>query len=327
MDNKNKLDELFEKIDLDNIDESLIEEIPQNEMESFEQVNSLQKTFAEAFKFKPFGFSDLAIKAFAFAHQIQNIKMLNTPENIIIGDLIYKFYEQLTDKYIIDRKKWNKLYELIYYFNRKNQIKETNFYDIQKIYSEFFDYYVLTILKNIYDGLNSDFKNQVNDIILNFVGSLKNASTFWDLKMKDVNDFTGKKAISQINNNFLNVFLTPDMINNLLTIVGKYQELDDKVFNNSLSSGILMEFAEFIEQIDIIELFKFDKTKEVFENMTTIKQRNKMLLMHEILVLFEHPLAISPIKEEEFFKTNENSSKQSLLQKQIRIAEQVLCIS
>ncbi len=327
MDNKNKLDELFEKIDLDNIDESLVEEIPQNEMESFEQLNSSQKTFAEAFKFKPFGSSDLAINTFVFAHKIQNIKMLNTPENIIIGDLIYKFYELLTDKYIIDRKKWNKLYELIYYFNRKNQIKETNFYDIQKIYSEFFDYYALTILKNCYNSLNSDFKNQVNDIIFNFIGSIKNASSLWEMKMKDVNDFTGKKAVSRINNNMLSLFLTPDMMNELITIVGKYQELDDKVFNNSLNSEILMEFAEVVEQIDILESFKFDKTREIFENIPLVKQRKKMLLVHEILVLFEHPLAISSEKEEEFFKINENSTKQSLEQKQIRIAEQVLCIS
>lgn len=327
MDNKNKLEELFKKIDLDNIDESLIEEVPKEEIFTFENIFLEKNIIKEEYKLEPFGNSELAGFVFLFVYKIQNIGPPKTQDELNLFCFISNFCTQYSFDKPNNFKKWNKLYELINSFNKENKIEETNFFEVQKIYSEFFDYYLLNTLKNSYYSLNYDIKNQFNNIILDFVVSLKNASSFWDIKMKDVNDFTGKKAISQIKNKFLSVYLTPDFMNDLLTIVGKYQELDDKVFNNSLNGEILMEFADLVERFNLLESIKFDKTKEVFQNMTTIKHRKKMLLMHEILVLFEHPLALSLEKEEEFFKINENSSKQSLLQRQIRIAEQVLCIS
>ncbi len=174
--------------------------------------------------------------------------------------------------------------------------------DLRMIYSIILDYYFVLEVKDILKNLNPEWKKIIEDMKLSIYNYLQNISKYSNLGLGEIRNKKSKTYIE--NNQYKSIYITPDMIDLLKEKIEAYRNFNDNIFDNSLNPELLTKIAELILNPDLegFENKHFHKLNHVFGEKSTLTQNEKYLLIHELLVTYNHPSVISKNVEVEYYE-------------------------
>jgi hypothetical protein len=322
MENKNKLDELNE-LKLGDSSNMNVDEFTKINAIAY---NNFYTQVKEVLK-QNFSFTESEF----VTHLIVNIEFLST-----IGITKNNFNElNISDhsknwiKLIFDLKNkvFNKKEIYLKAIKKIKSFEEENSnvqLDLNIIISVFYEY---VLIKECLKWIKENEKNYdevISEIRESIINSLKTASIYLDFDFEAISAKSAYVRLGQKNS--IELPITPEIIEVLRKATEPYKELNETVFNGSISNKILVALANYIIQFDESYLlnFPFTRLMSAINDKSKISHSALMLFFHDLLLHFNHPSAITEVDEERFDRLNVDSTTYSLNQKKIRVSERIL---
>ena len=121
----------------------------------------------------------------------------------------------------------------------------------------------------------------------------------------------------------LKLFLTEEMIKSLKIPLDIIDELNEKLFNRGITKDLIELILKQIEKLEkaIDFQYMFTHLYNIFGEHVDMSLRAKKLLMHEIFLIYEHPMAITDKDEEKHFRDYPESTNETIDMRKIRVIE------
>jgi len=186
------------------------------------------------------------------------------------------------------------------------------------------DYNILRLFESCFINSKNGLKNEFRSVRLELLSLLENAKNYSgeDELLRYINS---KAVIGNGKRQPIQIHLSSSMISALIESLINFRVIMDKLFQERLTVELI---EEMINLINLLETFSFEdetlkRLKNAFKENAPISNRLKMLFIHEILLIFKYPLAMTELDEEVHLK-KEGSTLSTLNQAKIRIVTRII---
>lgn len=329
MKHTNEFEELLDKLKFNpNIMEIYNNEISESEKAAHTYVtNQLELINKEIIFESPYRFSSIypwfvLIQILLYNADItrENYKA-KAPDSSAIDffEIYFKLIDKIAERKIIAERQYQETCILVQSHPKLNDpIITSHQINILKISSVFADYYFIKDINNVAKHIDNKLVKEFRVGMKSAKMGLYNAIL---LNGANVDELDGEIVKGNISG--LRFGLDEFFVNKLKIPLELVKELNDKIFENTLSKEILEAIYNFVKEkeSDLDFSFLFAELHNVFKDEVRLSVRAKKLLLHDIFKIYEHPRAITDKEEELYFQKDENSSLETLEKRKIRVAE------
>jgi hypothetical protein len=193
--------------------------------------------------------------------------------------------------------------------------------NVSKISSSFIDYYILKDWKEWLKKSGNPIASGVLNMLPDLKKALRNAVNLMEAPVDELADIS--LYSNQPKMRGLKLFLTEEMIKSLKIPLDIIDELNEKLFNRGITKDLIELILKQIEKLEkaIDFQYMFTHLYNIFGEHVDMSLRAKKLLMHEIFLIYEHPMAITDKDEEKHFRDYPESTNETIDMRKIRVIE------
>ena len=330
MKKKKSVESVFENLEInENIFDIYEQEIPKEEHVKQENWLLLREAIKSEYKYSPFIKSEIFINFLIFMYNL-DLKGINrnTIENQQKEDrefltFLFELIEKQNPRMEMAIMQYEKMIRIS--FKAGKFVHEVTTEDVQflKIAAAFYEYYFIKDAIDLLKKSDGDFAQSILNMIPNFIQHLSNASNLMKIEDKDIKDeqfYSNKPKLKGFK-----IFLTNDMLKLLKLPLEIIEEFNKKIFSNTITKEVIESLIASLNDLnnDVEFQFMFKNLDDVFGEHVQMSKRAKKILLHDIFMIYGHPMAITDDEELKYL-SGPNTTIQSFEMRKIRIIESLI---